>query len=207
MMATTHLLAGLLLALPIAVAYPSLAMPVLIGAAIGSVLPDLDLYYGHRRTLHFPTLGPIAAVPAGFIALVSQHPGVIALAFVVIAAALHARMDIYGGGLELRPWAGTSERAVFDHVGGRWIAPRRLVRYDGAPEDVAMAVLLAMPPLMFLDGPLWYLAAGAVAVSVAYGLVRKPIVDLGVVLLRHTPRPLLSVLPVRYLEGELADRL
>lgn len=207
MMATTHLLAGLVLALPLVAAFPSLAGPLLIGAAIGSVLPDLDLYYGHRRTLHYPTLGFVAAAPAVIAALVYPHPGIVALAMVVLTAAVHARMDIYGGGLELRPWAGTSERAVYDHVEDRWIAPRRLVRYDGAPEDVAMAVVLALPALVVLDGWPVYLVAAALAVSIGYGLVRKPIVDLGVVLLRHVPRPLLAVLPMRYLEGELADRL
>lgn len=207
MMLTTHLLAGLLLALPIAVAYPSLAVPALIGAAVGSVLPDLDLYYGHRQTLHYPTLGFVAAVPMVLAAVVYPHPWVVAGAFITLTAAVHARMDIYGGGLELRPWAENSQQAVYDHVNDEWIAPRRFVRYDGAPEDVATAMVLAAPPLLLLDGPVWYLVVAAVAVSVVYGLVRKPIVDLGVVLLRHVPRPLLSVLPMRYLEGELADRV
>lgn len=207
MMVTTHVIAGLLVALPFAVAYPSLATPMLLGATVGSLLPDLDLYYGHRRTLHFPTVGPAAVVPAAIAAVVLTHPVVVAGAFVVLGAALHARMDIYGGGLELRPWAGTSDRAVYDHVSRRWLAPRRFVRYDGAPEDVATAVVLAVPPLLVLDGLLWYLTAGAVVLSLLYGAVRKPIVDLGVVLLRRVPRPVLAVLPMRYLEGELADRL
>lgn len=206
-MATTHLLAGILLALPVAAAYPSLAIPALVGAAVGSLLPDLDLYYGHRRTLHYPTLGPIAATPLAVAAVIHPSPGLVALAFVVVAAAIHARMDIYGGGLELRPWAGTSERAVFDHAAGQWLAPRRFIRYDGAPEDVAFASVLALPSLLVLDGLFMYLVLTALGVSIAYGLVRKPIVDLGVVLLRYFPRPILALLPVRYLEGELADRL
>ena len=206
-MATTHLLAGLLVALPVALVYPSFAMPVLIGAAVGSVLPDLDLYYGHRRTLHYPTIGPVLAIFGAIGAILYPHPWVVATAFVLIGAAIHVRMDIYGGGLELRPWAGTSDRAVYDHLRGEWIAPRRLVRYDGAPEDVLMATTFAVVPLLVLDGLLWYLVAAALVISILYGLVRKPIVDLGVILLRHVPRPILMMLPVRYLEGELADRL
>lgn len=207
MMATTHLLMGLLIALPVAMAFPSLATPILVGAAIGSVLPDLDLYYGHRQALHYPTIGLFAIPPSILLAVLVAHPIVVGGAFVVITAALHARMDIYGGGLELRPWLGDSERAVYDHLNGRWIAPRRFVRYDGAPEDVATATILAVPPLVLLDGYLWYLVVGAVGISLLYGVLRKPIVDLGVLILRHVPRPLLAVLPVRYLEGELADRL
>lgn len=206
-MATTHLMAGLLLAIPLAVAFPSLATPILIGAVIGSILPDLDLYYGHRQTLHYPNLGLLAVIPAIAVAVVYPHPFVVALAFVVVTAVLHARMDIYGGGLELRPWAGDSQRAVYDHLNDRWIAPRRFVRYDGAPEDVAFAAVLAVPALVVLDGLLWWLVVAAVGISLLYGLVRKPLVDFGVILLRYVPRPLLAILPMRYLEGELADRV
>lgn len=206
-MATTHLLAGVLLALPVVALVPDLGPHALLGAAVGSVLPDFDLYYGHRRALHFPTYGLVAAPIAVAVALVAPRPLVVAGAFAVVAAALHARMDIYGGGLELRPWEGTSTRAVYDHVERRWVPPRRFVRYDGAPEDVAFAALLAVPSLIVLEAELRWGVVALLGLSLVYGLVRKPIVDLGVWLLRHVPTPLLAVLPVRYLEEELADRL
>lgn len=206
-MATTHLLAGLLIALPVVAAYPSLAIPALVGAIIGSVLPDLDLYYGHRRTLHFPTYGPLAALVTGAAAIVWPGPVTVGVAMAAIGMALHARMDRYGGGLELRPWEGTSDRAVYDHWRGRWHRPRRFVRYDGAPEDVALASVMAVPALLLLEGVVWYGVVAVLAISILYALIRKPIVDLGVLLLRHAPGPMLAVLPMRYLEEELADRL
>lgn len=207
MMVTTHLLAGLLIALPVAMLYPSLAVPALIGATVGSILPDLDLYYGHRRTLHYPTYGLFVAVPAVALAILWPVAPVVGLAFLVVGAVLHAQMDRYGGGLELRPWEGQSERAVYDHARRTWLPPRRFVRYDGAPEDVAFAAILALPAMLLIEGYLWWVVLGAVTLSVVYGLVRKPIVELGVVILRYAPTPLLSILPTRYLEEELADRL
>lgn len=207
MMATTHLLAGLLLALPVAVTAPELATPALVGVAVGSVVPDLDLYLGHRKTLHFPTYGTWAVPPAAFVALATLHPVAVAGAFAVLGLALHARMDVYGGGLELRPWERRSERAVYDHATDRWVAPRRLVRFDGAPEDVALAAVLAGPSLVVLGGAARWAVVGILVVSVGYGLVRKPLVDLGVAVLRTAPAPVLAVLPSRYLEHELADRL
>lgn len=207
MMVTTHLLAGLVLALPVVIYAPELALPAVLGTALGSVLPDLDLYFGHRKTLHYPQYALWAVPPATFVALASLHPGAIALAFAVFGMALHVRMDVYGGGLELRPWEARSDRAVYDHVNGRWVAPRRLVRFDGAPEDVAIASLLAIPSLVVFDGPIRWGVVAILAVSIAYGVVRKPLVDLGVVLLRWAPAPLLGVLPRRYLEEELSDRL
>src|SRR6056297_545185 len=66
--------------------------------------------------------------------------------------ALHAASDALGGGLELKPWRATSERAVYDHFRGRWIRPRRWVRYDGAPEDLAFAGILAGSLLLYAEG-------------------------------------------------------
>lgn len=204
MMATTHVLAGILLALPVAMAYPSMTGPILVGVALGSVLPDLDLYYGHRRTLHYPTLGLVASPVAVAGAIAVPRPVTVAIAFVVLGATLHARMDEFGGGLELRPWLATSERAVYDHVRDTWRPPRRFVRYDGAPEDVALAGVLAAPGLLVLEGHWWWVIVGALAVSVVYGLLRKHVVDVGLVLLRRLPEVVLLVLPVRYLEEEAA---
>lgn len=206
MMATTHLLAGLLLALPVAVLAPELTTPAIVGVALGSVVPDLDLYVGHRKTLHYPHYGLWLVPPAAFVALVTLHPVAVAGAFAAIGLAVHARMDVYGGGLELRPWEERSDRAVYDHANGRWVSPRRLVRYDGAPEDVAMAVVFAVPSVVFLERPFSLAVGGVVAVSILYGLVRKPLVDVGVAILRRLPAPLLAVLPMRYLEPELGDR-
>lgn len=207
MMVTTHLLAGILLALPVVVLAPDIGMYALLGVAIGSILPDFDLYYGHRRSLHFPTYGMFVAPAALAAAILVPEPPVVAAAFVVIGAALHARMDIYGGGLELRPWEETSTQAVFDHATGRWLPPRRFVRYDGAPEDVIVAMTLAIPSLVVFEGPLRTGIVLVIGVSMIYGLVRKALVDLGVWVLTYLPTPLLALLPVRYLENELADLL
>ncbi len=75
------------------------------------------------------------------------------------------------------PWNGRTERAVYDHVHGRWIRPRRWIRYDGAPEDAALAVALAVPALVVFDGWLTALVLGGVAISVGYALVRRRVVD------------------------------
>lgn len=205
MMATTHMLAAIALALPVVVAYPELAAPALIGAAIGGLLPDLDLYYGHRKTLHYPTYSLLAVPIVAGAAILTTNPALVGLAFVVIGAAVHVRMDIYGGGLELRPWEGSSDRAVYDHVRGEWVPPKRLVPYDGAPEDVFLAGAIALPSLIILDGIAWWGVVALVVISMAYGVVRKPIVDIGLSAIHRLPAPFVALLPMRYLEDELVD--
>ncbi|MFB6280974.1 MAG: metal-dependent hydrolase [Haloferacaceae archaeon] len=198
MMLPTHALAGLALAAPLVVLAPAHAPAALAGAFVGSVLPDLDLYAGHRRRLHYPTGYALAALPAAVVAAVVAAPSAVAVAFLLAGAALHCRMDRYGGGLELRPWEGTSDRGVYDHARGRWREPKRWVRYDGAPEDVLLAALLGLPLAAVLDGPFRAVALGALAVGVVYGLLRRRLAALAPVVVALVPRRLAARLPDRY---------
>src|SRR6056297_2453705 len=64
MMLPTHAIVGLAIATPLAMLAPDLAPAALAGGLFGGVFPDLDLYSGHRKTLHFPTGYLLAVLPA-----------------------------------------------------------------------------------------------------------------------------------------------
>lgn len=177
MMATTHVLAGLALVVPVAAAAPQYTLPLVGGAVLGGLAPDLDVVLEHRRSLHFPVAGGLLAVPLVVAATVLHGVLLIGLAALAVTAWLHAASDALGGGPELDPWTHTGDRAVYDHVRGRWIRPRRWIRYDGAPEDAVLAVGLALPGILFFDGWLRGLVVGAVAVSIGYALVRRRLVE------------------------------
>jgi hypothetical protein len=198
MMLPTHLLVGLAVATPLVALSPELAGAALIGGALGSVLPDFDLYADHRRALHYPTGYALAAVPAGLWAVLVQTPLAVGLALSVVGAALHCHMDRYGGGLELRPWEARSERAVYDHYRGAWRAPKRWIRYDGAPEDVLVAVALGVPLIVVTPQPVRWLVTAALVVGVGYGLLRRRIVDLAPLVVDAVPAPVEPHVPERY---------
>ena len=200
MMLPTHALVGLAIAAPLVSLSPELAPPALAGALAGSTLPDLDMYAGHRRTLHYPVGYGIAALVVGLLALFLATPPLVAGAFLFVGAAVHCQMDRYGGGLELRPWENSSERAVYDHVRGRWRAPKRWVRYDGAPEDVLLAVALGVPLLVVLDGPFRWVVAAALLVGVAYGVLRRRLANVAPVVVGYVPAPVEEFVPDRYRE-------
>lgn len=180
MMLPTHVVVGMAIAAPVLVLAPELAPAAIAGAIVGSILPDLDLYVGHRRTLHYPTGFSVAAVVAlaATVLVADPGPAIVATAFVLTGAALHSRMDRYGGGLELRPWEGTSERAVYDHVRGRWCKPQRWIRYDGAPEDLLLTMVVGVPLLVVFEGPFQWVVGGALLVGTAYALVRRRLAGL-----------------------------
>ncbi|SFB79170.1 hypothetical protein SAMN05444422_10231 [Halobiforma haloterrestris] len=177
MMATTHVFVALVAVAPFAVVAPEFALPLSIGAVLGGLAPDLDVLFDHRRTLHFPVAGFPSALVAGAIALETRSPTAVGLAAFALGAWLHAGSDAIGAGPELDPWNNSSDRAVYDHVRGRWIRPRRWIRYDGAPEDAGLAVSLGVASLFVFDGWMTPVVVAGVAISLCYALFRRRIAE------------------------------
>ncbi|MFC4406736.1 hypothetical protein [Haloarchaeobius iranensis] len=198
MMAMTHALAGLVLAALAVVVGGDPATVAVMGLA-GSLFPDLDIYAGHRKTLHYPVYGWIPAGGAVALAVAVPTNATVALATFLVAVALHPVMDIYGGGLELRPWEGRSERAVYSHYHGRWLAPKRLVPYDGSPHDLGTAAVLAVPA-MTLPDPVPAFALALLAVGAVYVALRKRLAAVWSALARALPEPVAQHVPARFFE-------
>ena len=201
MMATTHGLAGLLVGTVFAAVAPGETSLLLAAGLAGGLAPDLDLYWGHRRTLHFPVYGTVAALAAVGAALVAPTPGSLAVASFLLAAALHAASDVLGGGLELRPWEAGSQRAVYSHYHDRWLAPRRLVPYDGSPHDLALVFALGVPGLAVTSGLLQVAVGVTLVVSATYTLLRKRLATLAAVVAGVLPEQVLPYVPERYRAG------
>ncbi|UVE50906.1 metal-dependent hydrolase [Haloferax larsenii] len=198
MMATTHALAGVALGTAVWALVPEAGIIPVLAAALGGLFPDFDLYAGHRKTLHFPVYFSALAVPALAVAAVNPTTTSLAVALFLAAAAVHSASDVLGGGLELKPWLGTSDRAVYDHWNGRWLKPKRLIRYDGSPEDLALTLVLAVPPVVVFDGLVELLVIAAVAISGVYVLLRKPMVVAAERLVAAMPDHLLDHVPERF---------
>nr|WP_218818939.1 metal-dependent hydrolase [Halorubrum vacuolatum] len=197
-MLPTHAVVGLALAAPLLVLAPDLSTAALTGALLGSVFPDLDLYAGHRRTLHYPVIYTALAVPAAVAAFVIASPLVVGIAAFLVGAAVHCRMDRYGGGLELRPWEGTSEKAVYDHVRGRWRRPKRWIEYDGSPGDLLLLASLGVPLLFVLEGPFRLVVVVCLAVGTIYVVLRRRLAAIAPTVFAYVPDRLARYVPERY---------
>lgn len=201
MMATTHALWGMTLAVPVLAVAPEFAPVAALAGLVGGLAPDLDLYTGHRKTLHYPVYGTLAALPAIGLAVFAPSSVTVALAVALAAAALHAVTDAFGAGLELRPWEGTSDRAVYSHYHGQWIQPRRWVRYDGAPEDLGLAAIGAGVVVAAGFEVASIVAVALLSVSAIYVVLRKPLAVVAQRLVAFVPEPLVPYVPARYLEA------
>ncbi len=200
MMATTHALVGVAVASLFALVHPEYGSVAMALAFAGGLFPDLDLYAGHRKTLHFPIYYWVFAAGAIALLLVSTGPLSVGVAFFLLGAALHSTMDIFGGGLELRPWQARSNQAVYNHVEHRWHRPRRWIRYDGAPEDAFLCVIAAIPAIWVADTPIQWLIGGTLGASLGYALVRRKIPVFTERVVGFVPQPLLGYVPERFIE-------
>ena len=141
MMVPSHAVVGVALTAPLLVVAPELAPVAALAGFLGGVFPDLDLLVGtHRKTLHFPLVGWLVALPALVAAALVQTPATVVVAAFTVAAAVHAGMDALGAGEELRPWERTNPYAVYLHPRGRWLRARYWVPYDGSPHDLAVTL-------------------------------------------------------------------
>lgn len=201
-MLPTHALAGMALALPVATVAPEFAGVALLAGLLGGSVPDFDMYVGHRKTLHYPVYYAALGVPAVVLAVVVPATWTVSAAVFLSAAAAHSLADVFGGGLELRPWEGTSDRAVYDHYRGRWIAPRQWVSYDGSPGDFVLSSALAVPLLLSIDGPLSWVVIAALSVAGVYAAVRRYLPSVAVraldVVGPRIPEDVRSAVPSRY---------
>jgi len=177
-MVTTHAVMGaaLVTLLPLS---PRLAGVAALAAFCGGVFPDFDLLVGeHRRTLHYPDYYVLCLVPLASLAALQPDALTVGLAGFVGSAALHSIADAFGGGLAPRPWIHDDHRGVYCRLGRRWLHPRHWIRWDGAPEDLALCGVCVCVVLLGADRPIRLLAVGALPVSVAYTLLRKRLPDL-----------------------------
>nr|WP_324254831.1 metal-dependent hydrolase [Halapricum desulfuricans] len=202
MMLPTHALAGMLLALPVLSVAPEFAGVALLAGVLGGSFPDFDMYVGHRKSLHYPVYYSALAVPSLFVAGLAPSVATVSAAVFLMGAAVHSVADVLGGGLELRPWEGSSERAVYDHYRKRWITPRRWISYDGSPGDLLLSYALAVPLLVALEGSFRWTVIAALTVASVYTAVRRYLPTLAITVLTVVgpwlPEPVRSSIPPRY---------
>lgn len=175
MMIFTHILIGVLLA-AVSSLYFSNPLLLVASGAIGGALPDLDMLWIHRKTLHYPVGYSVLSSILFVIYLLSDISTVLVLATGVFAASLHSLMDILGGGKEMRPWEKTDDRAAFNHITGEWISARRIF-YDGSFPDFVLAMLSGVAAILILPSKFTILIVFLLVLSLVYMFSRKYITE------------------------------
>lgn len=136
---STHVLVGAVLGLFVSLKTGNTEILVISGM-LGGFLPELDFLFGrHRKTLHFPVLLMAPSIILGVLtALTNSMYGLVAFVF-FLSVWLHPFMDIFAGA-ELKSWDKSEwkDTAVFNHLTGSWIEPRRIA-YGGSVQDNLIA--------------------------------------------------------------------
>lgn len=171
-MVFSHILIGALLGAIIGTLYPDLLPPAFYAGILGGTVPDLDMVFTHRKTLHFPAVCSVTGGVAAGIAVLWTTPVTVGICCFLLAAAVHSLTDILGGGKEMRPWNETDDRAVYNHVTQSWIRPWR-VFYDGSVADLVLSVILAGIMFVLLPVNYWTVIIITLAGAVVYTGLRR----------------------------------
>jgi hypothetical protein len=110
---------------------------MLLCGVAGGLLPDLDVIFNHRKTLHYPN---IYLMIGSFLVLLFYLTNISAILFVGIifsSSFVHCFLDILCSGSTIKPWRESDDKAVYDHLRGKWIRPKGLF-YDGSIRDMIL---------------------------------------------------------------------
>lgn len=138
MMVTSHVLFGILVGLSVST-WTGIE-GLLLFSALGAVFPDLDMFFEHRKTFHRPF--QFLGLSILMFGLFRFSPLFLVPAVFLLEASLHSFMDVLCNGKTMRPWKVKDDRAVYDHLRGKWIRPLRFF-YDGSPLDLAISLSMA----------------------------------------------------------------
>jgi uncharacterized membrane protein YsdA (DUF1294 family) len=146
MMFSTHILAGGTLGLLANFFAPQLVPFAVLGGMIGGFLPDVDMFAEHRKTGHRPFQYLILTALLFAAAYIQTSSVLIFASFLFASMTLHGFMEIYSNGKTMRPTEEKDDRAVYNHITGNWIEPRRWVLCS-SKEDLALMLVVAAPLL------------------------------------------------------------
>lgn len=170
----THVLVGGFVGAVISAFVAVNPLPIVFMGMVAALLPNLDLFMEHRKTLHRPfQYAVVSIVLLGLVAF-RPHPGVVALATVFTSLALHSWLKSLTEGQGLREDAMDAERAVYDHIRDQWMSARELTPMGGIP-DVVIGLSAGFLAITFAPESA-VLIVPVMAVSVVFAATRKRIV-------------------------------
>lgn len=176
-MGTTHALMGLLLGSTAYFIDPNLMVLAGVAGFIGGLLPDFDMPFDHRKTFHYPFYFTVLATALLPMAVLFPSLVTVFIFYLVASAAVHCFSDVFGGALEERPWEQTSRQAVYNHRREEWLQTHGGIRYDGAPEDFLLGLIIGATCFLIYSEPVKSLVVVTLAISLIYSVFRKKIVD------------------------------
>jgi hypothetical protein len=160
---TTHLFLGLVIGATASFVFPVSLTVLTVAAVAGAMLPDLDVLFEHRKTLHYPVVSLAASLFLVSATFLTTHFAVVAAAVFTFSVFLHCAADLMCNGIGPDPWKHDWEHGVYNHVTGEWVAPVRWLDYAGSTRDLSL--MLALMPLPLLVYPAW-IQTGMIAVAV-----------------------------------------
>lgn len=162
MMASTHILSGALIGLIFSWFESGLLLQFVAVGVVGGVLPDLDLLWEHRKTLHRPFQFSILMAASLITWWMAGNLLLLFGAVLFSGLAVHSLSEVLSQGKTMNPDLHESDRGIYNHMTGEWIRPRNVVAV-ASEQDLLFTYLLALPLLL---AEVYVLRIGAILVAV-----------------------------------------
>ena len=169
-MITTHILVGGCLGLLSTFLSPGHVTTAILAGMVGGMVPDLDIFMEHRKTLHRPIQFTVLSILLLMLVMVQPSELTVVLAFTVSSMLLHSVFDIFSNGKTMRPEIETDDRAVYNHVKSEWIEPRRWVLDASRPD---LIITLSAATALLFTSQLVLLTQTVMATGVVYFFTKK----------------------------------
>lgn len=143
-MFSTHILAGGSLGLLASFFAPELVPAAVLGGMIGGFAPDFDMFTEHRKDGHRPFQYLILTAVLLTAMIFHSSAYLVFAGFFTASMTLHSFMEIFSNGKTMRPEENPDDRAVYNHVTGNWIEPRRWVLCS-SERDLLLMFMVSIP--------------------------------------------------------------
>ncbi|MFT4892802.1 MAG: hypothetical protein ACI8Z7_000590 [Candidatus Nanohaloarchaea archaeon] len=171
MMIFTHTVFSVGLGALLASLEPMYAGQIIGFTLLAGIFPDLDMFFEHRKTFHRPfQFSALFLLLIPFYLFTGAFYLFILLA-VLVSMVSHCALDLLSNGKTARPRENPDSRAVYDHIRGEWLKPRRMV-LDGSKGDVLMLLLTGFTAFYLLYSTVFrIIVLGSVLAGVLYSVL------------------------------------
>lgn len=154
MMLPTHIVMGGFIGLALSIIDPTtLSLYIYIGMIAG-VIPDVDIFLEHRKTLHRPLEYLLVFTTLIFTYALFQLNSILVVAALFGSMSIHCISELFGQGKTMNPDLKTDDRCVYNHLAQNWLKPKRVVKVASI-RDLMILMVFSIPLMFYASMPIF----------------------------------------------------
>ena len=167
MMLPTHVLIGGLSALSISALVSQPQTWLIIVGMTAAILPDLDIFIEHRKTLHRPKEYIIGLGLFSSIFFLNGSSLSLYLTVFFLGLISHIILDLLAYGKTMNPDLKEDGRCMYDHLSSKWIKPLKIAK-PGSKKDLILGTIASIPLLLTENTIIIYISISNIVIGTLF---------------------------------------